>query len=103
MKNEREMPEGRAPSDLSSATETLQLSLTRDCLSAATAPGGIPLRDGSRFRLLRFHAQGGLGVVHLAEDLELQRSVAFKQIKPTHADTADSRRRFLLEAEITGK
>jgi serine/threonine protein kinase/tetratricopeptide (TPR) repeat protein len=59
--------------------------------------------DGGRFRLLRQHARGGLGVVYVAIDSELNREVALKQIQIQHADDPGSRARFLLEAEITSK
>jgi serine/threonine-protein kinase len=58
--------------------------------------------DGQRFRILRPHAKGGLGAVFVALDTELQREVALKQILDAHADDAGSRRRFLLEAQVTG-
>jgi serine/threonine-protein kinase len=55
-----------------------------------------------RYRVLRPHAQGGLGEVFVALDRELNREVALKQIRPEHADDQPSRARFLLEAELTG-
>ncbi len=64
---------------------------------------GDPTSTGMRFRVLRPHAQGGIGKVSVAFDSELQREVALKQIKPDRADDADSRARFLLEAEVTGR
>ncbi len=57
--------------------------------------------SSDRFRVLRFHAQGGLGEVFIARDEELGREVALKRIRD-RADTPDSRSRFVLEAEITG-
>ncbi len=70
----------------------------------ATVAGavGTPTTPGQRFRILRPHARGGLGEVYVALDEELHREVALKEIREVHADDADSRARFLLEAEITG-
>ena len=59
--------------------------------------------EGGRFRLLRHHARGGIGVVSVALDSELHREVALKQIQPQHADDPTSRARFLIEAEVTGR
>jgi WD40 repeat protein/serine/threonine protein kinase len=63
---------------------------------AMTAP------RGSRFRVLRPHAKGGLGAVSVAYDKEVNRDVALKEILPRYADDEQSRVRFVLEAEITG-
>jgi len=64
---------------------------------------GTPSGTGLRFQVLRPHAQGGIGKVSVAFDAELQREVALKQIKPERADDIDSRARFMLEAEVTGR
>jgi serine/threonine-protein kinase len=64
---------------------------------------GQATSDGGRFRLLRRHARGGIGVVFVAMDRELHREVALKQIQPQHADDPTSRARFLIEAEVTGR
>jgi serine/threonine protein kinase/tetratricopeptide (TPR) repeat protein len=57
---------------------------------------------GTRFRILRPHARGGLGEVFVALDEELHREVALKEIQPGHAHNTQSRARFVVEAEITG-
>jgi WD40 repeat protein/serine/threonine protein kinase len=63
---------------------------------------GTPTSTGLRFRILRPHAKGGLGQVSVAQDTELRRQVALKEIQERYADDPHSRSRFLLEAEITG-
>jgi len=63
---------------------------------------GPPTATGGRFRVLRFHAKGGLGKVSVARDTELNREVALKEIQDHHADEPQSRARFVLEAEVTG-
>jgi hypothetical protein len=59
-----------------------------------------------RYRPVRLHAQGNLGEVHVARDVELGREVALKRIQARYRDQpgfADLQRRFLREAEITGR
>src|SRR5262245_33965396 len=61
--------------------------------TAAPWPGAFP----RRYRPLGLHARGGLGEVYLAEDTELDRRVALKEIQGRFADHPDSRARFLRE------
>ncbi|GAC1468569.1 MAG: hypothetical protein NVSMB9_11370 [Isosphaeraceae bacterium] len=69
--------------------------------NANVAPGS-PGAAGQRFRIVRPHAEGGLGAVFLAIDEELHREVALKQILEHHADDPASRERFIREAQVTG-
>jgi serine/threonine-protein kinase len=59
--------------------------------------------DHSRFQIIKQYARGGLGVVYLAHDAQLQRDVALKQIRGDRDRDSLSETKFLLEAEITGQ
>ena len=72
------------------------VSMAVDRADIAVAAGA------SRYQVLWPHAKGGLGEVYLAEDSELHRRVALKEIQSQHAQNAVSRERFVAEAEITG-
>lgn len=67
---------------------------------APTAPAQAPVH---RFRILRPHESGGLGNVYLAEDEEVRRTVALKEIRPEYVHDPNVQARFLAEAEITGR
>ncbi len=55
------------------------------------------------YELLRVHAQGGLGRVWVAKDTNLHREVAIKELLPNRILQPESRRRFMLEAQVTGQ
>ena len=77
-------------------------SMRADPERTPTVALGLSTSLGQRFHILRPHAQGGLGVVFVARDEELNREVALKEIQDKHADDPSSRARFVVEAEITG-
>lgn len=56
----------------------------------------------NRFRLVREHARGGLGVVYVAEDTALRREVVVKQIRRDRMSDHLYREKFVVEAKVTG-
>lgn len=75
----------------------------RDPSATRTPEGDRPAATAARFVPLRPLARGAIGKVAVALDRELNREVALKEIQPRLADDPDSRARFLLEAEVTGR
>jgi tRNA A-37 threonylcarbamoyl transferase component Bud32 len=80
-----------------------QLAAARPALDPEATCPEMASPAAQRFRILRPHAKGGLGQVFVACDEELCREVALKEIQAQHADNPESRARFLLEAQITGR
>jgi serine/threonine protein kinase len=82
------------------------LSEQKTVTQVASGAEGTQLPDTRpplRYKPVQFHAQGALGEVLLAQDEELYRSVALKRIQVQYADDPTSRRRFLREAQVTGR
>lgn len=66
----------------------------RQCrCGAETRPADLPLVVNGRFRIHRRLGAGSAGVVYLATDLTLQRSVALKTLQPMRRGLADRLRR----------
>jgi serine/threonine-protein kinase len=91
---------GAVPGEMSTPTLT----------GITPVPGGphllenlSPLGASDRYTLSRIHSKGGLGQVWLARDVTLEREVAFKEIRPEHAEEPSILSRFLREARITGR
>jgi serine/threonine-protein kinase len=91
-----------ADADLHASLAHLPAAAPGDSDATRAPSMGVSTSTGLRFRVLRPHARGGLGVVSVAHDEELHREVALKEIQGAHADDPQSRARFVLEAEITG-
>lgn len=69
-----------------------------------TSELGMPaVEPVQRYRVLRPLAVGGVGLVALADDVQLHRQVALKEIQRRMAHDPISRERFVQEAEITGQ
>ncbi len=75
---------------------TVQVAVPDSSRSAAPPPG-------PRYRRLRFHAKGGLGEVYVGFDQELRREVALKRMQRPLMLFPEAQRRFLREAEVTGR
>lgn len=58
---------------------------------------------GGRYEVVRPHAKGGMGLVSVARDRELDRDIALKEIQPRYSRDAATTARFVLEARVTGK
>jgi eukaryotic-like serine/threonine-protein kinase len=107
------MPEPMADGSDPSQPTLRQVPASAGQSSAATAPTLPPdvllppapqhAAALPRYRPLRLHARGGLGVVHVAEDQELHREVALKCMQAENAGSFALRRRFLVEAEVTAR
>jgi WD40 repeat protein/serine/threonine protein kinase len=86
------------PTKPGSTAERTMLALTPPARRSGTRGD-----SDRRYTIVSPHARGGLGEVFLAHDQELNRDVALKQIKECLADDAQSRARFVREAELTGR
>jgi len=69
----------------------------------STLPAGSIVSASATFRVISAHARGGLGEVLLAQDEKLPRRVALKRMNSDQSSDPIRRRRFLREAEITGR
>src|SRR2546427_247064 len=58
---------------------------------------------GERYTRTRLHALGGIGQVWFAQDNQLGREVALKELRVEQADNPTVVARFLKEARITGQ
>ena len=98
-------PSSAAPSLRSAPTLTLVKSdsTTPDYQTTGATMMMPPAERRSRYTLTRVAGEGGLGRVWMARDLDLNREVALKELRPTQAVHPEACQRFLKEAQITGQ
>ena len=57
----------------------------------------------AKYAKTTLHRQGGIGRIWIAHDRNLNRKVALKDLQPQYTEDPDVRKRFVREAQITGK
>jgi serine/threonine-protein kinase len=95
-----------APRSTPATLEEFEASLVQSGSSLPTKSDDrspADLMSSNRYSKIRLHARGGLGEIFVAQDLELHREVALKEIMTARVHDTVSRLRFILEAEITGR
>ncbi len=85
-----------------SATENWQKEPAGSSSAERRPTESLRIKD-SRFQIVKQHAKGGLGVVFVARDSQINRDVALKQIRLDRKQDFVSESKFMLEAEITGQ
>jgi serine/threonine-protein kinase len=86
--------------------EAVQSALAASACAGEGRPGSTVAyapQDRHRYKLVHRHAAGGIGLVWLAYDAELARSVALKELRPERQGQPTVVERFLREARITGQ
>ncbi|MBL8899801.1 MAG: protein kinase [Planctomycetes bacterium] len=90
------------PSHASALRKRYEALRSAGLLQELSPQGDFPSELGP-FRLKQRLGGGGMGVVYLAEDAQLQREVALKLIRPEHLFFEGSRRRFRREIEAVAR
>jgi serine/threonine-protein kinase len=72
-------------------------------LNTTRSDGLIGSLLGGKYRLDALLGEGGMGAVYRATQLELDREVAIKLIRPEHADRPEHLKRFLRESRLAAR
>ncbi len=92
---------GTPPPEISPAPEAVKpADAVSDTTTTVMPPPFEPQLRSQRYVLRRFHAQGDIGEVWLAQDGEIGRQVALKRLRPKREGQKE---RFLVEAQVTGQ
>ncbi len=84
-----------------SASQQTMLDVDDETTSGKRLDTFLGLNDSSdRFRIVREHARGGLGIISIAFDRELNREVAVKELQAERINDV-TMQRFLTEARVT--
>lgn len=99
---EHDQSEPQTILSLAKADESLFAAAPRQDPLKFLAPAQKPGELGrlAHYRVLKILGEGGMGIVLLAEDTLLERSVALKVIKPEYSSDNNVRQRFLREARL---
>ncbi len=93
---------GEHPTEAAQIRERVELLRRMGLLGSTDGAPKVPERLGD-FRLIERLGSGGMGVVHLAEQVSLKRVVALKLIRPEQLYFANARERFQREIEAIAR
>lgn len=79
---------------------SLSLHLRPHRVVEKKVPEGIP--PEADYGLIGVLGEGGMGIIHSAQQISIGREIAVKMLKPELANDKEASQRFLVEAQVTG-